>query len=88
MSPFKGQGANQALLDALVLARGISNGCKPSSAWREIGIRKSVLSDFELEMLERSDAKVRGSNEAAKFLHSEIVLFEGNEPRGQCRKRQ
>ena len=88
MSPFKGQGANQALLDALVLARGISNGCKPSSAWREIGIRKSVLSDFELEMLERSAAKVRGSNEAAKFLHSEIVLFEGNEPRGQCRKRQ
>ena len=88
MSPFKGQGANQALLDALVLARGISNGCKPSSTWREIGIRKSVLSDFELEMLERSAAKVRGSNEAAKFLHSEIVLFEGNEPRGQCRKRQ
>ena len=88
MSPFKGQGANQALLDALVLARGISNGCKPGSAWRKIGIRKSVLSDFELEMLERSAAKVRGSNEAAKFLHSEIVLFQGNEPRGQCRKRQ
>jgi 2-polyprenyl-6-methoxyphenol hydroxylase-like FAD-dependent oxidoreductase len=43
MSPFKGQGANQALLDALALARGISKGCKPLSEWRELGIRKSAL---------------------------------------------
>ena len=31
MSPFKGQGANQALLDALSLAREISKGCNPLS---------------------------------------------------------
>ncbi|WP_034059953.1 FAD-dependent oxidoreductase [Lacinutrix jangbogonensis] len=83
MSPFKGQGANQALLDALALARGISLGCRPLSQWREAGIRKSVLTDFELEMIERSAPKVKDSAAAAKFLHSEIVLHEGNAPRGR-----
>ncbi|WP_445721542.1 FAD-dependent oxidoreductase [Flavobacterium sp.] len=84
MSPFKGQGANQALLDALALARGISKGCKPLSEWRELGIRKSALTAFETEMLERSATKVKESAAAATFLHSEIVLHEGNEPRGRC----
>ena len=88
MSPFKGQGANQALLDALALARGISKGCRPFTQWREVGIRKSVLTDFESEMLERSATKVKDSAEAAQFLHSEIALYEGNEPRGRCLKRQ
>lgn len=82
MSPFKGQGANQALLDALALARAIYRECRPLSQWREAGLRKSVLTDFESEMLERSAVKVKGSEEAAKFLHSEIVLRKGDEPRG------
>lgn len=86
MSPFKGQGANQALLDALALARGISKDCGPRSQWKEAGIRKSVLAEFELEMLERSASKVKDSAEAAYFLHSEIVLYEANEPRGNCVK--
>jgi 2-polyprenyl-6-methoxyphenol hydroxylase-like FAD-dependent oxidoreductase len=84
MSPFKGQGANQALLDALALARGISKGCSPTSQWRKVGVRQSVLSEFESEMLERSASKVNDSARAAKFLHSEIVLQEGDEPRGKC----
>lgn len=96
MSPFKGQGANQALLDALALARGISKGCKPMSQWRQSGIRKSVLTEFESEMLERSATKVKDSEEAAQFLHSEIVLQKGDEPRGrylrsareECQKRK
>jgi len=88
MSPFKGQGANQALLDALALARAISRGCRPLSQWRETGIRKSVLTEFESEMLERSASKVKDSAEAAQFLHSEIVLHEGDEPRGRCLKRK
>lgn len=86
MSPFKGQGANQALLDALSLARGIVRGCRPLSNWREAGIRDSVLTEFESEMLTRSATKVKGSAEAAEFLHSEIVLHEGDEPRGRCLK--
>lgn len=81
MSPFKGQGANQALLDALALARGITKGCNPKSKWREIGIRKSVLKEFETEMIERSALKVKDSAKAAQFLHTESVLHEVNEPR-------
>jgi len=84
MSPFKGQGANQALLDALALARGIFKGCRPLTAWQKVGIRKSVLTAFETEMLKRSATKVKDSAEAAKFLHSEIVLHVADEPRGRC----
>ncbi|MFD1605550.1 FAD-dependent oxidoreductase [Flavobacterium artemisiae] len=86
MSPFKGQGANQALLDALTLARGIYKGCKSKDFWKENGLRKSVLTEFESEMLERSAVKVKDSAAAADFLHSEIVLFEADHPRGSCLK--
>ncbi len=87
MSPFKGQGANQALLDALALGREIARGCRPLSQWRETGIRENVLKEFESAMLERSATKVQDSAAAAEFLHSEIVLHEGDEPRGRCLKR-
>ena len=88
MSPFKGQGANQALLDALALAREIYIGCRPLSKWRDAGVRESVLTKFELEMLERSATKVKDSAEAAQFLHTKIVLYEGDEPRGRVLKRK
>jgi salicylate hydroxylase len=88
MSPFKGQGANQALLDALALARKISTECRPLSQWRKTGVRENVLTEFELEMLERSASKVNDSAEAAQFLHSDTVLHEGDEPRGLCLKRK
>ncbi len=88
MSPFKGQGANQAVLDALSLARGIAKGCKSLAHWKKNGIRESVLNEFEAEMLERSAVKVKDSAKAAEFLHSDIVLHEGDEPRGRCLKKK
>jgi salicylate hydroxylase len=68
MSPFKGQGANQALLDALALARGL--------------YAESDLADFERDMLRRSAVKVQASADAANFLHSDVCLTAGNVTRG------
>lgn len=83
MSPFKGQGANQALLDALALARSISIACTPLSKWREAGLREIVLTEFEEEMLARSASKVKDSAEAVELLHSKCVLREGDGPKGR-----
>lgn len=74
MSPFKGQGANQALADAVVLARELSE-CGAE------GPLPAILR-FETEMMERSGKKVLASREAASFLHSEIATSEGDKPRG------
>lgn len=84
MSPFKGQGANQALLDALALARIISITCTPLSQWKETGLRELVLTEFEEEMLARSASKVKDSADAVEFLHSKNVLREGYGPKGQA----
>ena len=50
--------------------------------------RESVLNEFEAEMLERSAIKVRDSAAAAEFLHSELVLAEGDAPRGRILKKE
>jgi 2-polyprenyl-6-methoxyphenol hydroxylase-like FAD-dependent oxidoreductase len=74
MTPFKGQGANQALLDALLLARTLSDQCTKTPNWKEIGLRKALLNEFENEMLDRSASKVKDSAKAAELLHSTDVL--------------
>ena len=88
MSPFKGQGANQALLDALALAREISRGCKAGSDWRNVGLRGRVLNAFEAEMIARTAVKVKDSAAAAEFLHSDEVLREADAPRGKHLKQE
>lgn len=83
MSPFKWQGANQALLDALDLARDIATKCGPDSQWREKWLRKTLLEDFEQQMLERASLKVKDSANAVELLHSDAVLHDGDTPRGR-----
>ena len=41
-------------------------------------LREDVLQPYEKEMIDRSSIKVKQSAEAAKFLHSDVVLQEGN----------
>eukprot|EP00804_Cyclotella_cryptica_P017732 CCRYP_001172-RA/>CCRYP_001172-RA protein AED:0.14 eAED:0.14 QI:426/-1/1/1/-1/1/1/165/659 len=84
MSPFKGQGANQALLDAVLLAQKLHSALRKNDETQS-ELRNTVpdaLAKFEREMLERCAAKVKKSADAAKFLHSEVAIAKGNVTRG------
>jgi len=92
MSPFKGQGANQALLDAVGLARVLYKAFSlpAGKKGKEINVQNSTRAEriqnsllaYEKDMLERSATKVEASARAAKFLHSDIAITKGNFPRG------
>ena len=64
MSPFKGQGANQALLDAISLSRAIaSSNLSPLSSLSSSSLSKKrsykeALREYEVEMSRRSSVKV------------------------------
>ena len=77
-----GQGANQALLDALSLAKSIYRSFDPESLFPPIEKVSNALSTYESEMLERSQTKVKASAEAAHFLHTNVAIMEGNVTRG------
>lgn len=79
MSPFKGQGANQALVDALSLAKYLSTSdLMTNSLYSKKQPISMSLRQYESEMLERSSAKVVKSREAAYYLHSEHSLVKGD----------
>ena len=69
MSPFRGQGANQALLDAVLLAECISEALATNGS---SGLC-DAFAKYEESMLLRSSPKVHGSREAASALHSTAV---------------
>lgn len=80
MSPFKGQGANQALLDAQDLCHALQSYYFKSKGSGHAPNRSlsSVIKDYERSMLLRSASKVHKSRSAAKFLHSSAALAPGN----------
>ena len=83
MSPFKGQGANQAILDALSLAKQLYIDYNKDSEKRTCESAKSTLQIFESEMQSRVESKVTGSRTAARLLHSTDVLRPRDNPRGR-----
>jgi hypothetical protein len=84
MSPFKGQGANQALLDAVLLAQKLFDAIRKNDKARGNvhDLVPDALAEFEAEMLQRCAVKVKKSADAATFLHSEVAITEGNVTRG------
>jgi salicylate hydroxylase len=64
MSPFKGQGANQALLDAVDLAQELAT--RPSVA--------GAIREYQRQMCERSGVQVLSSRERVRRLHSTEIL--------------
>lgn len=85
MSPFKGQGANQSLIDAVLLARKIHSMIQDKKKQESQPLQDIIpkaLGEFEDEMIQRSSVKVKKSADAAKFLHSDVAISEGNVTRG------
>ncbi len=71
MSPFKGQGANQALRDGPALAAALARAGPNFGTRGRCGVQLAI---FEREMMARAGEKVNASAEAAKILHSATVL--------------
>jgi len=69
MSPFKGQGCNQALMDGPLL----------TSWFKKSSSIHTALKGFTRDMIQRSSKKVHDSRQAASFYHSPSVLSQIND---------
>lgn len=81
MTPFKGQGANQSLLDALDLARTLRRVLVKGSC------REDELEAFARRMEARVQPKLDQSRQAARLLHSPAALAHGDEVRADAARR-
>lgn len=71
MTPFKAQGANQALSDAVLLAQTLADSIQKHGPSQGLDV---ALPLFEEKMLSRSSRMVAGSREKARQLHSSLAL--------------
>ena len=71
MTPFKAQGANQALSDAVLLADVLAENIDKHGVEAGFDV---ALPLFEKKMLSRSSRAVAGSREKAKEQHSSLAL--------------
>lgn len=75
MSPFKGQGFNQALLDVTELTKQITSSELSRPGKRSI---LHAIDEYEHEMLLRSGVKIDKSRTAAALLHSPLAMTAGD----------
>ena len=73
MSPLKGQGANQALLDGVVIAESIKRGLSTPVVDMNDRVAE-ILRVCEKEIFERTKNKVQGSRATVKQLHQPAFL--------------